>query len=115
MGPDPQCVIVNEPTRGIDVGAKADIHRVIRGLAADGASILVFSSELPELISLCDQTVEVAGHSIPFRRGEVVTTECSHKYTLDGFAALAARAGFAVDRVWTDDRRWFSVQLLRSE
>jgi ABC-type sugar transport system ATPase subunit len=48
----PVCFVVNEPTRGVDVGSKAEIHRLLRSLASNGGSILLFSSELPELISL---------------------------------------------------------------
>ena len=56
------------------------------------------------------QTVRVAGHSFSFEEGEAIHTEDSHKYTLDGFAALAAEAGFRIDTVWTDERSYFSVQ-----
>jgi ABC-type sugar transport system ATPase subunit len=45
--------LFDEPTRGIDVGAKAEIHDVIRRLADRGAAVLVISSELPELLALC--------------------------------------------------------------
>lgn len=64
------------------------------------------------LESLAEQTVEVAGERIAFAEGERVCTEHSHKYTLEGFAALAAEAGFEVARVWTDPERLFSVQHL---
>ena len=48
-------VLLDEPTRGVDVGAKEEIHNIIRGLAKQGAGIIVFSSELPEIVSLCDR------------------------------------------------------------
>ncbi|MEJ1939041.1 ATP-binding cassette domain-containing protein, partial [Nostoc sp. NIES-2111] len=47
--------LFDEPTRGIDVGAKSEIHALIRRLAAQGASVLVVSSELPELLMLSDR------------------------------------------------------------
>jgi ribose transport system ATP-binding protein len=47
--------IFDEPTRGIDVGAKAEIYRVIEGLVADGAGVLLISSELPEMVAVCDR------------------------------------------------------------
>ena len=50
---DCDILIVDEPTRGIDVGAKAEIYRLLDELAAAGKAILVISSELPELIGLC--------------------------------------------------------------
>ena len=62
------------------------------------------------LVSTSAQTVTVAGEQFPFGEGESIRTECSHKYTLEEFAAMAERAGFAVDRVWTDRERLFSVQ-----
>jgi dimethylhistidine N-methyltransferase len=64
------------------------------------------------LVSLDDQTVNVADETVRFRAHEVVVTEYSYKHSLSGFAALAAQAGLAVKQVWTDDRRWFSVQYL---
>jgi ribose transport system ATP-binding protein len=51
----PSILILHEPTRGIDVGAKAEIYGILQGLAADGVGILVVSSELPELIGQCDR------------------------------------------------------------
>jgi len=47
-------LMLDEPTRGIDVGAKSEIYGIIRQLSADGKSILIFSSELPEVINICD-------------------------------------------------------------
>ena len=52
---DPDVLILDEPTRGIDVGAKYEIYTVINGLAAQGKAIIVISSELPELLGLCDR------------------------------------------------------------
>lgn len=50
-------LILDEPTRGVDVGAKVEIYRIIRQLADKGVGILVISSELPEVIGLCDRVV----------------------------------------------------------
>lgn len=61
-----------------------------------------------------DMTAEITGETVRFRSGEQIITEFSHKYTLGDFAALASRAGFAVEKVWTDEREWFSVQYLRA-
>jgi len=51
----PQLLILDEPTRGVDVGAKADIYRMIDDLASKGVAILLISSELPEIIALSDR------------------------------------------------------------
>ncbi|MBT2499424.1 ATP-binding cassette domain-containing protein [Agromyces sp. ISL-38] len=52
---DPQVLILDEPTRGIDVGAKYEIYSIINRLAAEGKGIIVISSELPELLGICDR------------------------------------------------------------
>lgn len=54
---DPSIVIIDEPTRGIDVGTKEQIYQFIANLADEGRSIIVVSSEMPELIGICDRIV----------------------------------------------------------
>src|SRR5690606_31859536 len=49
---DPAVIILDEPTRGVDVGAKAEIHKLIQSLAKRGKAILLISSDLPEILSL---------------------------------------------------------------
>ncbi|WP_332685812.1 sugar ABC transporter ATP-binding protein [Devosia sp.] len=56
---DPKVIFLDEPTRGVDVGAKAEIHRIIRELATRGVGVVVISSELPELIGVCDRVLVV--------------------------------------------------------
>jgi dimethylhistidine N-methyltransferase len=63
-----------------------------------------------ELVSRQKQEVHIGDACIAFEHDESIITEYSHKYTLDEFAALADKAGFSVDEVWTDPRDWFSVQ-----
>ncbi len=52
---NPRLLLLDEPTRGIDVGAKSEVHRIVRGLADEGMAVLVVSSDLPELLGLCDR------------------------------------------------------------
>ena len=56
---DPRIIFLDEPTRGVDVGAKAEIHRILRALASNGVGIVIISSELPELIGVCDRVLVV--------------------------------------------------------
>jgi len=57
LNTDPRILIVDEPTRGIDIGAKAEVHRIIRQLAAEGVAIVIISSDLPEVLSLADRVL----------------------------------------------------------
>lgn len=54
---NPRLLLLDEPTRGVDVGAKGEIYARLRKLASEGLGILVASSEMPELIGLCDRIV----------------------------------------------------------
>lgn len=56
---DPEVLILDEPTRGIDVGAKAEIYKLIGSLAAQGKAIILISSELPELMGLSDRIIVI--------------------------------------------------------
>ena len=68
---EPKVIFLDEPTRGVDVGAKAEIHRILRDLARSGVGIVVISSELPELIGVCDRVLVVREGRIA---GEVTAT-----------------------------------------
>ena len=57
LATDPKVVLLDEPTRGIDVGAKADIYRLVEQLAAKGVGVVIVSSEFPELLSVCDRII----------------------------------------------------------
>jgi putative multiple sugar transport system ATP-binding protein len=52
---DPKVLILDEPTRGIDIGAKYEIYTIINDLAASGKGVIVISSEMPELLGICDR------------------------------------------------------------
>jgi ribose transport system ATP-binding protein len=55
LAKQPRLLILDEPTRGIDVGSKAEIHRLIRGLADEGIAVIVISSEMPEILGVSDR------------------------------------------------------------
>lgn len=72
----PDIIIFDEPTRGVDVGAKSEIYSILRNLAADGVGVLVISSEMPELIGLCDRILVLHEGSIAGEvEGETMTEE----------------------------------------
>ncbi len=58
---EPRILIMDEPTRGIDVGAKAEIHALMSRLARDGMAILMISSELPEVLGMSDRVLVMHG------------------------------------------------------
>jgi putative multiple sugar transport system ATP-binding protein len=73
---DPDVLILDEPTRGIDVGAKYEIYTIINRLADEGKAVLVISSELPELLGLCDRIYALSAGRIT---GEVPRAEATQE------------------------------------
>jgi rhamnose transport system ATP-binding protein len=63
----PRVLILDEPTQGVDVGAKSEIHKIIRQLAAEGLAVLMISSDLPEILGMSDRIAVMRG-------GTIVTT-----------------------------------------
>jgi putative multiple sugar transport system ATP-binding protein len=84
---DPDVLILDEPTRGIDVGAKYEIYTIINELAARGKAVLVISSELPELLGICDRIYALSQGRLT---GEVAqadaTQETLMRYMMKGRA-----------------------------
>ncbi|SFK31908.1 multiple monosaccharide ABC transporter ATP-binding protein [Streptomyces pini] len=76
MHTDPEVLILDEPTRGIDVGAKYEIYTVVDRLAAQGRAVLVISSELPELLGMCDRIYTMAAGRLT---GEVARGDASQE------------------------------------
>lgn len=83
----PKLLLLDEPTRGIDIGAKKEIHQLIDELAKDGVALLVVSSELPELIGLCDRVIMM-------REGHVAG-EFTGEFTEQDLMTAAAGSGHA--------------------
>jgi len=72
----PAAIILDEPTRGVDVGAKAEIHRLIDRLAGDGRGVLLISSDLPEVLGMSDRVIVMRQGTIAAElRGEAMTQE----------------------------------------
>jgi rhamnose transport system ATP-binding protein len=57
LSTEPKVLIVDEPTRGIDVGTKSEVHRLLSSLAGEGLAILMISSELPEVLGMADRVL----------------------------------------------------------
>jgi len=73
---NPRIIFLDEPTRGVDVGAKSEIHKILRELSREGVGIIVISSELPELIGLCDRVLVIREGTISGEvTGDTMTEE----------------------------------------
>jgi ribose transport system ATP-binding protein len=73
---NPAVIIMDEPTRGIDVGAKSEIHRLLRELAGQGIGVIMISSELPEIIGMCDRVLVMhEGRQCDIISGDQITEE----------------------------------------
>ena len=76
LSTNPRILLMDEPTRGIDVGAKSEIHQVMRKLAADGMAILMISSELPEVLGMSDRVLVMnTGRIVATFEGGAATPE----------------------------------------
>ncbi len=80
----PKLLILDEPTQGVDVGAKSEIHKIIRGLAKDGLAVLMISSDLPEVLGMSDRVAVMRG-------GKLV--ELIEKENADAQTVMAAALG----------------------
>jgi ribose transport system ATP-binding protein len=67
MATDPSIVLLDEPTVGVDIGTKVEIMKLVRSIAAEGKSVILISSELPELLGVCDRILVL-------RNGEIAET-----------------------------------------
>lgn len=86
----PSVLIVDEPTRGIDVGSKSEIHNLIRELAAQGYAVIVISSEMPEVLHVSDRIVAMYS-------GRIMRTFTSEEVTEDNL--IQAISGIRQDKV----------------
>ena len=81
---EPEVLLLDEPTRGIDVGAKYEIYQLILDLANKGKTVLMVSSEMPELLGVCDRIVVMSG-------GRVAGEVDAQKTTQEENMTLAAK------------------------
>jgi rhamnose transport system ATP-binding protein len=79
----PKVLILDEPTRGIDVGAKADVHELIGELAAAGVAVILISSDLPEVLAMSDRVLVM-------REGRLVAEFAREEATQEGIVRAAA-------------------------
>jgi len=84
LNAEPDIVFLDEPTKGIDVGAKAEIYEIINDMAKEGKSVIFISSELPELMAMCDRFVVIA-------EGKVAGELTKEEATEDSIMALATK------------------------
>ncbi|MCZ0982183.1 ATP-binding cassette domain-containing protein [Streptomyces diastatochromogenes] len=71
----PDLLILDEPTRGVDIGAKAEIYQIVADLARDGVAVLVISSELPEVLGLADRVVVMQNGRVTGELGRAEASE----------------------------------------
>lgn len=83
MGIQPRVIIFDDPTRGVDVGSKAEIYHILRDSAARGTGIIIISSELPELIGICDRI-------LVFHHGRIMGEVLHQDFSEERIIALAA-------------------------
>ncbi len=83
---DPEIILLDEPTRGIDIGAKSEIYDIVRELAARGVAFLMVSSELPELLGICDRILVM-------RDGEISAEFDGYGATQEDLLSAAMPAG----------------------
>ena len=102
---DPSVLILDEPTRGIDIGVKAEFYDMIGELAASGRAILLISSELPELLALCDRVLVMSEGrltaDLAARRGDAGSDHARRRAaqpSRGGRRMSAAPIGIAVPR-----------------
>jgi ABC-type sugar transport system ATPase subunit len=88
MGIDPKVIIFDEPTRGVDVGARSEIYHMLRELAEAGTGIIMISSDLPELIGICDRILVIYQGQIT---GEVTRENFSEELIMAYAAGIKNR------------------------
>jgi ABC-type sugar transport system ATPase subunit len=92
LSTSPRVIVLDEPTRGVDVGAKAEIYRLMAELKRQGAAIVMTSSELPELLGMCDQILVLCEGRISAR---LPVAEASEEVIMRYATGVSAQAAHA--------------------
>jgi ribose transport system ATP-binding protein len=96
LGTNPKVMVVAEPTRGIDVGSKSEIHHLMRELARQGVGILMVSSELPEILGMSDRIVVMSrGQIVAEMSGAEATEEAIMSAATRGISSTVSQSVFA--------------------
>ncbi|MBT8425181.1 MAG: ATP-binding cassette domain-containing protein, partial [Silicimonas sp.] len=91
LNASPRILIVDEPTRGIDIQAKAEVHAILRKLAGQGVAIVIISSDLPEVLSIADRVLVMReGRLVASFPGDEVTEESVMRRAVGGVGGEAA-------------------------
>jgi ABC-type sugar transport system ATPase subunit/ribose/xylose/arabinose/galactoside ABC-type transport system permease subunit len=104
---DPQVLIVDEPTRGIDIGAKAEVHHLLADLARRGKAIVMISSDLPEVLAMSDRILVM-------REGRIAAEFSREEATQEKVMVAATLGGTGVPHVHSSPQRHEGKVLLRS-
>jgi rhamnose transport system ATP-binding protein len=93
LATSPRVLILDEPTQGVDVAAKAEIHRIVQDLAGRGLAVVMISSDLPEVLGLSDRVAVMRGGTVA---GVLSCNEATEQSVLTlAFEPLAAAKAFA--------------------
>ena len=87
---NPKLLIIDEPTRGIDVGTKAEVHKILDGLVSDGMAVLMISSEMPEVLGMADRVIVLHEGRITAQLTRADATEDAIMRAASGLVAEAA-------------------------
>ena len=98
MGVNPEVIIFDEPTKGVDVGARKEIYEKIRQCATNGCGVIIISSDLPELIGLCDRVLVMNNGKIA---GEVMKPEFSEELLLSYAAGVTSETFKIILKEWS--------------
>jgi ABC-type sugar transport system ATPase subunit/ribose/xylose/arabinose/galactoside ABC-type transport system permease subunit len=112
----PRVLILDEPTQGIDVQTKAEVHAVIADLARQGLAIVLISSELPELLGMCDRIVVLREGQITAQVPAIEATQESVLYAMtDAGGTAGDPTATAIDRAAEASGGWLRQLLVRRE